>query len=110
MATNQCTECEDHSCPGVMACPQCGVGEHGVEAETHISDHGKCRDCHVSWMMGDYDEPFSDGDDYHCMNCGESFDYWEVRGPSTLKQVGLRCPMCENTEILGPKRGDGDGD
>jgi len=53
---NICSECEDPDCPGVIVCPECGIGEHGVEAETHIQDHGHCWNCHKRWQMGETDE------------------------------------------------------
>lgn len=51
-----CTECEEPHCPGVITCSQCGVGEHGVAAETHVADHGYCRECLRKWQMGEGDE------------------------------------------------------
>ena len=42
----------------------------------------------------------SDGDDYHCMDCGESFDKSEVEVEGWY---GIyMCPMCESTRILEP--------
>ena len=47
----ECTECDEHGCPGVVICPQCGIGEHGHAAETHIIDHGICWNCLSDWKM-----------------------------------------------------------
>ena len=51
----ECTECNDPACPGIIVCPKCGIGEHGISAETHVIDHGICWECLHDWM-------------YHCEN------------------------------------------
>lgn len=48
------------------------VERYGFEIGTHKANGSR--------------KPFSDGDDYHCESCGESFDEHEAR-------KGL-CPMC----------------
>jgi len=48
-----CEECQEKDCPGVVVCPQCNVGEHGQAAETHIADHGYCRECLRKWQLGE---------------------------------------------------------
>lgn len=48
------------------------VERYGFEIGTHKANGSR--------------KPFSDGDDYHCYSCGESFDEHEAR-------KGL-CPMC----------------
>lgn len=40
----------------------------------------------------------TDGDDYHCPDCGESFDEAEV----TLPDGTWQCPLCYGTDIEGP--------
>lgn len=46
----RCTECDDPECPGLIRCPRCGVHEHGSAAETHVVDHGYCRECLRTWQ------------------------------------------------------------
>jgi hypothetical protein len=46
-----CPECDDLFCLGVIICPECGVAEHGDAAETHIIDHGYCRECLREWQF-----------------------------------------------------------
>ena len=52
-----CTECKEDKCPGIIECPKCGIGEHGVAAETHIIDHGICHECLSDWKMN-YENSF----------------------------------------------------
>lgn len=53
MTLISCEECDEPGCPGVIVCPQCGVGEHGIAAETHIVDHGYCHECLLDWQYGE---------------------------------------------------------
>lgn len=39
----------------------------------------------------------TDGDDYYCHPCGESFDYHEATSKGRWE-----CPMCGNEELQGP--------
>jgi len=47
-----CPECLEVDCPGRILCPQCGVSDHGTDAETSVADHGKCYTCHKMWQLG----------------------------------------------------------
>lgn len=59
-ARDQCTECDDPRCPGMIYCPQCRVPEHGAGAGTHVADHGFCATCLSEQKSSDAEEDEQD--------------------------------------------------
>lgn len=57
----RCSECDDPTCPGLIRCPECGTEEHGIEADSHVKDHGWCWNCHKMWQHSE--GPFDNQDD-----------------------------------------------